>query len=41
MNGASKRDCGAIAILPRSWKFPSLSKEGWRAAPGWFASLIP
>jgi len=30
-----------IAILPRSWKFPSLAKEGWRAAPVWFASLIP
>ena len=20
----------------RLWKFPSLAKEGWRAAPGWF-----
>ena len=25
-----------IALLCRLWKFPSLAKEGWRAAPGWF-----
>ena len=29
-----------IAILPRSWKFPSLDKEGWREERGWFESLI-
>ena len=23
------------------WKFPSLAKEGWRAAPGWFEMVIP
>ena len=23
------------------WKFPSLSKEGWREAPGWFETAIP
>ena len=25
----------AIALL---WNFPSLDKEGWRVAPGWFES---
>jgi hypothetical protein len=25
-----------IALLCRLWKFPSLAKERWRAAPGWF-----
>ncbi len=25
-----------IALLYRLWKFPSLAREGWRAAPGWF-----
>jgi hypothetical protein len=25
----------------RLWNFPSLDKEGWRAAPGWFETVIP
>ncbi len=23
------------------YKFPSLAKEGWRVAPGWFEAAIP
>jgi hypothetical protein len=30
-----------IALLYRLWNFPSLDKEGWRGAPGWFETLIP
>ena len=30
-----------IALLFQLWNFPSLDKEGWRAAPGWFEMVTP
>ena len=30
-----------MALLCELWKFPSLAKEGWRVAPGWFETMIP
>jgi len=30
----------AIALLYRLWNFPSLDKEGWRVAPGWFETGV-
>jgi hypothetical protein len=30
-----------MAIPCRLWNFPSLDKEGWRGAPGWFETAIP
>ena len=34
----SNNDRPIIALLYRLWNFPSLDKEGWRVAPGWFES---
>ncbi len=30
-----------IAFPNQLRNFPSLAKEGWRAAPGWFETAIP
>jgi hypothetical protein len=30
-----------MAIGLELWIFPSLEKEGWREAPGWFEAAIP
>ena len=30
-----------ITLLYRLWNFPSLDKEGWCVAPGWFEMVIP
>jgi hypothetical protein len=37
----SHKNPGAIAIRLELWNFPSLDKEGWREAPGWFEAAIP
>jgi hypothetical protein len=36
-----KTYCHNIVLLYRLWNFPSLDKEGWRVAPGWFETVIP
>jgi hypothetical protein len=41
MRAEQVENVGNIAVPCSLWKFPSLDKEGWRAAPGWFETAIP
>ena len=38
MNAAER---WTMALPYQLWNLPSLDKEGWRAAPGWFETVIP